>query len=53
MIHPNVFKNANLDPKKRRWYAFWLGITRIVAIKFGIKDIRLFNSWDLRFIKWV
>ena len=50
MIHPNVLKEWNLDPKKYRGFAFGLGITRIVAIKYWIKDIRLFNAGDLRFL---
>jgi phenylalanyl-tRNA synthetase alpha subunit len=28
-----------------------MGLTRLVAIKYGIKDIRYFNAWDLRFIE--
>jgi len=49
MIHPNVLKEWGIDSVKYRWFAFGLWITRIVAIKYWIKDIRLFNSWDLRF----
>lgn len=51
MIHPNVLKEWWIDTKKYRGFAFWVWITRVIAIKYGIKDIRLFNSWDLRFIK--
>ena len=51
MIHPNVLKEWWIDSSKYRWFAFGLGITRIIAIKYGIKDIRLFNSGDLRFLK--
>ena len=51
MIHPNVLKEGGIDTEKYRWFAFGLGITRIVAIKYWIKDIRLFNSGDLRFMK--
>ena len=50
MIHPNVLKEGGFDPEKYRGFAFGLWITRIVAIKYWIKDIRLFNSWDLRFL---
>lgn len=49
MIHPNVLKEWGIDLEKYRWFAFGLWITRIVAIKYWIKDIRLFNSGDLRF----
>ena len=51
MIHPNVLKEWNIDPTKYRWFAFGMWITRMVAIKYWIKDIRLFNQWDLRFLK--
>ena len=51
MIHPNVLREGKIDTEKYRWFAFWLGITRIVAIKYWIKDIRLFNSGDLRFLQ--
>lgn len=51
MIHPNVLKEWWIDTKKYRGFAFWVWITRVIAIKYWIKDIRLFNSWDLRFIK--
>jgi phenylalanyl-tRNA synthetase alpha chain len=51
MIHPNVLKEWGINPNEYRWFAFWLGITRIVAIKYQIKDIRLFNSWDMRFLE--
>ncbi len=50
MIHPNVLKEGNIDSSNYTGFAFWLWITRIVAIKYWIKDIRLFNSWDLRFL---
>jgi len=51
MIHPNVLREGEIDTEKYRWFAFGLGITRIVAIKYRINDIRLFNTGDLRFLK--
>ena len=51
MIHPNVLKEWGINPKEYRWFAFGLWITRIVAIKYGVKDIRFFTSWDLRFFE--
>ncbi len=51
MIHPNVLKAAGVDPKERSWFAFWLWMSRLAAIKYGIKDIRLFTNGDLRFAK--
>lgn len=49
MIHPNVLKEWGVDPSVYTWFAFGVGINRIVAIKYGISDIRYFTNWDLRF----
>lgn len=51
MIHPNVLKNAGIDPKKYSGFAFGQGPTRLAMIKYKINDIRLFTSGDLRFLK--
>ena len=51
MMHPNVLKEWWVDTEKYRWFAFWLWLTRLVAIKYWIKDIRLFTNWDLNFLK--
>lgn len=51
MIHPNVLEAGGIDSKKYSGFAFGLGLTRLVMMKYGIKDIRLFNSGDLRFLE--
>jgi len=51
MVHPQVFKNVNIDPEKYTGFAFGLGIERIAMIKYQIPDMRLFYENDLRFIK--
>ncbi|MBU0636590.1 MAG: phenylalanine--tRNA ligase subunit alpha [Patescibacteria group bacterium] len=51
MVHPNVLKYGGIDSKKYSGFAFGLGLTRLVMMKYGINDIRLFNSGDLRFLK--
>ncbi|MDD2537240.1 MAG: phenylalanine--tRNA ligase subunit alpha [Candidatus Absconditabacteria bacterium] len=52
MIHPNVLKEAGVESKEgRTGFAFGIGINRVAAMKFGIKDIRYFTNGDLRFIK--
>ena len=51
MIHPNVLKAAGIDPIERSWFAFGIGMSRLAAIKYGIKDIRYFTNGDLRFAK--
>jgi phenylalanyl-tRNA synthetase alpha chain len=47
MIHPNVLTAGGIDPEKYTGFAFGLGLTRLAMMKFGIKDIRDFNSGKL------
>jgi phenylalanyl-tRNA synthetase alpha chain len=49
MIHPNVLTEAWVDHTQWSWFAFGLGMSRLVAVKYGIHDIRLLTNWDLRF----
>ena len=51
MVHPNVLKEGDIDPKIYSGFAFGLGLTRLVMMRYGIDDIRLLNSGDLRFLK--
>jgi phenylalanyl-tRNA synthetase alpha chain len=51
MVHSNVLKHAGIDPQEYSGFAFGLGLTRLVMMKYGIDDIRLLNSGDLRFLK--
>jgi len=50
MIHPNVLKNGGIDPKKYQGFAFGMGLDRVAILRWGIDDIRLMHSGDLRFI---
>ena len=51
VIHPNVLKAANLDPNV--WTGFYIniGLDRLVMMRYGVDDVRLFHSGDLRFLK--
>lgn len=49
MVHPKVLENAGVDAKKYQGFAFGLGLERFVMIKYGIPDVRLFHSGDIRF----
>jgi len=51
MVHPNVLQNGGVDTEKYNGFAFGLGIDRLVMIKYGVKDLRLFFENDLRFLK--
>ena len=51
VIHPNVLRSANLDPEE--WTGFYIniGLERLVMMRYGVDDIRLFRSADLRFLE--
>lgn len=51
MIHPRVLEEAGVDPKEYSGFAFGMGMSRLVALKYGIRDIRLLTNGDLRFVK--
>ena len=51
MVHPRVLEVAGYDPKQVTGYAFGMGVERIAMLKYGIADLRLFFSNDLRFLK--
>ena len=51
MVHPNVLKCAGIDPEKYRGFAWGGGIERLVMLKYGINDIRQFESAKLDFLK--
>ncbi|MBZ4663393.1 MAG: pheS [Caloramator sp.] len=51
MVHPDVLRAGGIDPEVYSGFAFGLGLERIVMIKYGIDDIRLFYENDVRFLK--
>jgi len=51
MTDPAVFGFVNYDPEEVTGFAFGMGVERIAMLKFGINDIRLFFTNDLRFLK--
>ncbi|XBC38833.1 MAG: phenylalanine--tRNA ligase subunit alpha [Buchnera aphidicola (Melaphis rhois)] len=51
MVHPNVLNNVNIDSEIYSGYAFGLGVERIVMLRYGISDIRIFFENDLKFLK--
>ncbi len=51
MVHPNVLRAGGIDPEKYSGFAFGIGLSRLVMMKYGIDDIRLFTSGDLRFLE--
>ena len=51
MIHPNVLKMAGIDPTKYHGFAWGGGIDRLVMLRYGLKDVRHFESGNLNFLK--
>jgi phenylalanyl-tRNA synthetase alpha chain len=51
MTDPAVFGFVNYDPEEVTGFAFGMGVERIAMLKYGINDIRLFYTNDLRFLR--
>ena len=51
MVHPNVLRGAGVDPDEFSGFAFGLGIDRMVALTYGLDDIRLLFENDVRFLE--
>lgn len=51
MIHPNVLKEAGIDPNEYTGFAWGCGLERLVMMKYGIEDIRHFESGKLEFLR--
>lgn len=51
MIHPNVLKMAGINPEKYRGFAWGGGIDRLAMLKYGLSDVRYFESGKLDFLE--
>lgn len=51
LIHPNVLRAADIDPAEYTGFAFGCGIDRLVMMKYGIEDVRHFESGKLDFLE--
>lgn len=51
LVHPNVLRAGGIDPDEYTGFAFGFGLDRLVMLKYGIDDVRLFHSGDLRFLE--
>jgi len=51
MIHPNVLREAIIDPTIYRGFAWGGGIERLIMLKYGIEDLRHFESGKLQFLR--
>lgn len=51
MIHPNVLKMAGIDPTEYHGFAWGGGIDRLVMLRYGLMDVRHFESGNLNFLR--
>jgi phenylalanyl-tRNA synthetase alpha chain len=51
MIHPNVLKEANIDPEVYSGFAWGFGVDRLAMIKLNIDDIRHLRESNLNFLR--
>jgi phenylalanyl-tRNA synthetase alpha chain len=51
MVHPQVLRNAGIDPMEYSGFAFGFGPERLAAIKYGVDDVREFWRPNFRFLE--
>jgi phenylalanyl-tRNA synthetase alpha chain len=51
MVHPEVLRQAGVDPEEFTGYAFGMGVERLTMLRYGVDDLRLFFDNDLRFLR--
>ena len=51
LVHPRVLEHGGIDPNEYSGFAFGVGLTRLAMMKYGMRDIRLLNSGDCRFLE--
>jgi len=51
LVHPNVLRMSKIDPEQWNGFAFGLGLTRLVMMRYSIDDIRQLQGGDLRFLR--
>jgi phenylalanyl-tRNA synthetase alpha chain len=51
LINPHVLRTSGIDPNEWNGFAFGLGLTRLVMMRYAIDDIRWLQSGDLRFLR--
>jgi len=51
MVHPNVFRAVGYDPEVWTGYAFGVGVERLIMLRHGVPDIRMFYQNDCRVLR--
>ena len=50
MVHPEVFRQVDIDNEAYTGYAFGLGIERVTMLRYEVDDLRLFFNNELTFL---
>lgn len=50
MVHPNVLAAAGIHPRRQQGFAFGFGLDRFALLRYGIDDMRLLYTGDLRLV---
>lgn len=51
MVDPNVLQAVNIDPERYTGFAFGMGVERLAMLKYSIRDLRMFYTNDMRFLR--
>lgn len=51
MIHPNVLDAVGYDKEKVTGFAFAIGLSRLVTLRYQMEDLRLLTNPDLRIVE--
>jgi phenylalanyl-tRNA synthetase alpha chain len=51
MTHPDVLRRAGIDPEEYTSFAFGMGVERPHMLRYGVDDVRLYFTNDLRFLR--
>jgi phenylalanyl-tRNA synthetase alpha chain len=51
LVNPKVLRMSGIDPEQWGGFAFGLGLTRLVMMRYAIDDIRQLQGGDLRFLE--
>lgn len=51
LVHPKVLQAGGVDPQLWSGFAFGIGFTRLVMLRYNIPDIRLLLSGDVKFLR--
>ena len=51
MVHPVVLRHGGVDPERYTGFAFGLGLSRLVMLRYGIDDVRHLLGGDVRFLE--